>query len=390
MMNILIAFDKFKDSMTATLAGDAAEAGIRSALSGTAAVRHAPLTDGGEGFCRILVESADGYIEYHPVTGPLGEEVDAPLGWVETKNLSEKTAELLGGARGRIAIIEMASVAGLEQVPLTSRHPAHCTTRGVGELIRIAVAGQADAILLGVGGSASSDLGLGALESLGLGIEGAPNSLPMNWTKITGFSGAPDLKAPPVFIACDVDNPLLGPRGAAAVYGPQKGLKEAEISAFDAGAKRMAARLCDYFGTPLAMIHTPGCGAAGGIGFGLKLALGANFVPGFQLVEAWLDLPGKVAWADCILTGEGKFDLSSLSGKGPFALLAAARNTNKPAFLLAGAIDPEARTALAEKFPQIKAYSISPPAMPLDEALTRGPENLELQVHTALAQAAKK
>lgn len=383
-MRILTAFDKFKDSMTATRACEAAESGIRSALGDAAEVKHAPLTDGGEGFCRILTEAADGHIEYYPASGPLGDEIDAPIGWVEEGKLSTGVHLHAEGLKGRIAIIEMASVAGLEQVPFTQRHPHHCSTRGVGELIRIAVAKKADAILLGIGGSATSDLGLGALESMGLRFEGAKDILPKNWPRVTGLKGRLDFNIPPIYIARDVDNPLLGPHGAAAIYGPQKGMLANEVKSFDAQAKRMAKLLCQQMNQPETLMAIPGCGAAGGIGFGLKVACEAKFVPGFELVEAWLNLPEKIAWADLILTGEGKFDLSSLSGKGPYALLLAARENKKAALLLAGALDTMTAHKLRNDFPQTRAYAISPECMELNDALARGPENLELTVFSAV------
>ena len=383
-MNILLAFDKFKDSMAATRACEAAESGIHSALEGNVSVDHAPLTDGGEGFCRILTEAADGYLEYHPVTGPIGEELDAPIGWVEADCLTDEARHLLGDTAGRIAVIEMASVAGLEQVPFSHRHPRHCTTRGVGELIRVAVAEEAGAILLGIGGSATSDLGLGALESMGLRLNNTAGTYPSDWPQVEAINGELELDPPPIHIACDVSNPLLGEKGAAAIYGPQKGLKLEEVESFDAEAGRMATLLCRHFDQPENLAATPGCGAAGGIGFGLKVACGAIFVPGFELVAAWLNLSAKVARADLVFTGEGKFDRSSLSGKGPYALLLAARASKKPAILLAGTLDDEIREKLARDFPQTRAAAISPKQMPLEEALQRGPENLELQVHTAL------
>lgn len=376
--------------MTATRACEAAESGVRSALGAQVGVEHAPLTDGGEGFCRILTEAADGYIEYHPVTGPTGEEIDAPIGWVESDSLSGDAKQRLGQPRGRIAVIEMASVAGLEQVPVPQRHPGHCTTCGVGELIRIAAAEDAGAILLGIGGSATSDLGLGALESMGLRLGSAGITYPADWPTIEAIDGALDFQPPAIHIACDVSNPLLGPNGAAAVYGPQKGLRPEEIEPFDAEARRMAQLLCRHFNRREDLPAAPGCGAAGGIGFGLKAACGASFVPGFELVSSWLDLPARLGRADLVLTGEGKFDRSSLSGKGPYALLQAAHKASKPAILLAGIFDDAARQALKENFSGVEAFAITPKQMPLEEALMRGAENLELQVHSALLKLAGK
>ena len=385
-MNILLAFDKFKDSMTATLACQSAEIGLRGALEGSAAnlnIEYAPLTDGGEGFCRILSETASGEIDYHVVTGPLGEEIDAPLGWVEASNLNSATREILGDISGKIAVIEMAAVAGLEQVPFDQRHPNQTTTFGVGQLLEIA-AKEADAILLGIGGSATSDLGLGALEALGLRFDPVEKIVPSQWPKVSEISGILPVELPPIYIACDVDNPLTGPTGAAVVYGPQKGLKPHEIEPFDKQAEHLAKKLCAFFNQPDSLLETPSCGAAGGIGFGLKAAYGAQFVPGFELVHAWLDLAAKIEKADVLFTGEGKFDESSLAGKGPYALLDAAGKSSKRSILLAGVLTEGVKSELFQRYgEQVFAQAITPKNMPLQDALARGPENLELAAQSA-------
>lgn len=387
-MNVLVAFDKFKDSMSAVRACDAAANGAQKALDGRVIFTRAPLTDGGEGFCRILSEAASGHIEYYPVTGPLGEEIDAPLGWIESDKIPIRAKELLGLREGSVAIIEMASVSGLEQVPRGQRHPAHCTTRGVGELIRSAAAKEASAILLGIGGSATSDLGLGAIEALGIQFPEAPAVTPAKWRDIKTISGKIDCEIPPIYIACDVDNPLLGAKGAAAVYGPQKGLAADEVESFDAEAGRMATLLCHHFDRPESLMDIAGSGAAGGIGFGLKVACGAEFVPGFELVAAWLDIASKVQHADLVLTGEGRFDQSSLAGKGPFSLLAAAHASDKPAILLAGSVETSAVQLACAQFPDTGFYAISPEDMDLEEALAKGPELLEHSVQTILRKRA--
>ncbi len=387
-MNILVAFDKFKDSMTAAEACAAASHGARQALGEAIQITQAPLTDGGEGFCPILTNAANGYIEHHTVCGPLGEDVEAPLGWVELDTLSESLRRKFGTAKGQLAIIEMASAAGLEQVPNEQRHPKHCTTRGVGELIRIATAKKAGAILLGIGGSATSDLGLGALQALGIQFPNADGDLyPKNWASVNTITGFFDFKLPPIYIACDVDNPLLGERGAAAVYGPQKGLLTDEVESFDAEASRLASLLCQHFGQSLSLKEAPGAGAAGGIGFGLKVACGAEFIPGFELVESWLDLTNKVAFADLILTGEGKFDNSSLAGKGPFALITAASETNTRTIVLAGKAEDDASASVQERFPNCTAYSITPNGQPLELALKNGAQNLTKRTTDVLNQA---
>lgn len=383
-MHILTAFDKFKDSMPADRACDAAIAGALEALGEPLTLTRAPLTDGGEGFCPILTSAADGFVEYHTVCGPLGEMMDAPLGWIDMERIPEGARCFLGRNDGKLAIIEMASVAGLEQVPHEQRHPKHCTTRGVGELIRIAVAQDADAILLGIGGSATSDLGLGALEGLGLEFCPSGQITPAQWEQIETISGSIDLEVPPIFIACDVDNPLLGSKGAAAVYGPQKGLSADEITSFDEHSEVVAKKLCRFFERPDSIMKTPGSGAAGGIGFGLNAAFESTYVPGFELVTAWLDLASKIKEADLILTGEGKFDTSSLSGKGPYALLAAAYSSDTAAILLAGVAEDDAAKLVRERFPGTAVYSITPEGIPLSQALQSGPVFLNKKVHDVL------
>jgi glycerate kinase len=379
-MHILAAFDKFKDAMTADRACDAALTAALQALGEPLTLTRAPLTDGGEGFCPILTGVANGHVEYHTVCGPLGEELEAPLGWVECERLPAGAQSYLTGLKGRLAIIEMASVAGLEQVPPAHRHPENCTSRGVGELIRIAVAEGAEGILLGIGGSATSDLGLGALEALGLECTRGEPITPARWSAIRELGGRIDLPVPPVFIACDVDNPLLGARGAAAVYGAQKGLRPEELESYDARSGAIADKLCAFFDKPAARRDLAGSGAAGGIAFGLNVALEAQFVPGFELVTAWVDLIAKINEADLVLTGEGKFDQSSLSGKGPYALLAAAYARDTEAILLAGRAEPEAAQSVRERFPGTAVYSITPDGTELPVALQRAPEFLGTKV----------
>lgn len=385
-MHILAAFDKFKDSMSAAEACRAAALGIVAAHpEQPTTVTLTPLSDGGEGFSLILTQVAGGHLEYHNVSGPLGEEIEAPLGWVDCENLPAAVESFIPQRSGRLAIIEMAAVAGLEQVPRAQRHPGNCTTYGIGELIRIAVAEEAAAILIGIGGSATSDLGLGALAALGLKFKARNGSpleqlTPQQWPFLESIYGELEFELPQIYIACDVDNPLLGARGAAATYGPQKGLKAEEIEPFDAEAGRIARLLCNHLDRPIALCEVPGSGAAGGIGFGLKVACHAEFVPGFALVTAWLDLEQRIAEADLILTGEGKFDQSSLAGKGPFALIEQAQKTQTQTLLFAGLIDPDAADRVQELHPSCALYSINPENCSLDQALFDGPNNLERKV----------
>ncbi|MFQ3224939.1 MAG: glycerate kinase [Lentimonas sp.] len=390
-MKILAAFDKFKDSMTAATACEAARMGAHEALGSSIQITEAPLTDGGEGFCSILTNAANGFIEIHTVCGPLGSDLEAPLGWVHSTQLPEAVRHIFKLEQGKVAIIEMAAAAGLEQVPSERRHPKHCTTTGVGELMRIAVAEGAAAILLGIGGSATSDLGLGLLQALGLQFIDSTGHkieriLPADWPQVATITGSLEVPTPPIFIACDVDNPLLGPRGAAAVYGPQKGLLANELESFEAESARMASILCQHFNHPESVLEIPGSGAAGGIGLALNVACAGQYVAGFDLVTAWLDLKRKIAAADLILTGEGKIDRSSLNGKGPIALARAAHAADKPCLLLAGCVEAAAAEQLHQDFPKSAVYAITPEGCPLEQALADGAENLKLKTSHVLRQ----
>lgn len=385
-MRILAAFDKYKDSMTADQACSIAASCIRESMGSSVDLVEAPMTDGGEGFCPILTKSANGQIKEHHVCGPLGRPVKAPIGWVSLNTVPPPTLNYFGNCRGNLAIIEMASAAGLEQVPESERDPHHTTSRGVGELIRIAADQGAAAILLGIGGSATNDLGLGALEAMGLSFSEANRIIPKKWASVHQMTGFIDGKMPPVFIACDVDNPLLGPQGATAVYGPQKGLLSKHLNSFEREADRISALLCRYFGHELSLRDQPGCGAAGGIGFGLKAACGAEFIPGFDLVKAWLNLEMQVAASDLILTGEGSFDQSSLAGKGPYSLLELAQKSGTKVLLLPGHLDAATAARVRMRFPNVLLQGITPADCPLQEALRKGPLNLKETLNRVLRE----
>jgi glycerate kinase len=351
-----------------------------------------PLADGGEGFCEILTRAAGGEVITATVSGPRGDPAQGTIGLVPLSAVPPAARALLdisnlpseiSNANARIAVIEMASASGLALLPQSARDPWQTTTTGTGELIRLAVDRGAVALLLGVGGSATNDLGLGALATLGLEFLSARGEkitppFPARWSEIARVGGrlAPGL--PPIRIACDVTNPLLGPRGAAAVYGPQKGLLPQDLARLDHEAARLALMLCAHCGKPDSLMEFPGTGAAGGISFGFMASAGAILLPGFDLVAAWLDLEARLAAADLVITGEGRFDDSSLQGKGPGAVAARALALGKKVHVFAGratATHPPANLAL---------HSITPEGMPLEQALPRARQFLAAAVHAAL------
>ena len=388
-MRVLLAFDKFKDSLTAPAACEHTAAALR-ATHPDWTLDLCPLADGGEGFCEILTHSAGGTVETHLVTGPRGAPTPATLGFVSLDDIPAAASALLDLPRtplsrdASVAVIEMATASGLALLAPADRDPWQTHTVGTGELIRLAAArpGVA-AILLGVGGSATHDLGLGALAALGLKFlspsdDAISPPIPSAWPHLTRLTGRLPATLPPIRIACDVTNPLLGPRGAAATYGPQKGLRPADLARLDHESARLALMLCAYCGQPDALMDTPGAGAAGGISFGLMAAARAQLLPGFDLVSAWLDLERKLAAADLVITGEGRFDDTSLTGKGPGAVAARALALGKPVHVFAGAV-----TALAPRA-NLSLHAITPAATPLAQALRDAPALLAAAVRRAL------
>lgn len=388
-MRVLLAFDKFKDALTAREACEIAGRALAE-RSPAWSFDVCPLADGGEGFGEILTAAAGGETRRYPVTGPRGTLVDAAIGFVPLQQIPSGARQLLGLAgepagdklRERVALIEMASASGLALLAEGERDPWRTTTVGTGQLIRHAVEEDVALILLGVGGSATHDLGLGALAALGLEFHAGDGQCvqpptPEQWSRIARLAGRVPAGVPPIRIACDVTNPLLGARGAAATYGPQKGLLATDLARLEHASGRMALLLCHHCQQPDSLMDAPGAGAAGGIAFGLMAAAGAQLLPGFDLVSAWLDLERRVAAADIVITGEGRFDDSSLSGKGPGAVAARALALGKRVHVFAGAVS--ARSS----HDGLSLHAVTPPGTLLERALRETPLNLRRAVQDA-------
>jgi len=384
-VRILVAFDKFKDSLSAPAACAIAAREI-ARLHPDWEIDLAPLTDGGDGFAELLTRQAHGEPIVVPTTGPRHEPLDAMIGLVAWSHVPEAARALLNlpalAAEDRIAVVGMAAASGLALLKPAARDPWRTSTTGTGELLRAAIARGARAMVLGVGGSATNDLGLGALSALGFEFRDEAGNLlhppiPAEWPRLAHIAGRLSGALPPLRIACDVTNPLLGPRGATAVFGPQKGLPPAEVARLEAAVARVAALLCAHCDRPLALAETPGAGAAGGIAFGLLAAGWAQLVPGFALVNAWCDLAARIARADLVLTGEGRFDAASLGGKGPGALLATARAAGKRSIVLAGSVGELPAGALPAG---AEIDAITPDGLPLAQALRAAPELLAAAV----------
>ena len=383
-MRALLAFDKFKDALSAPQACALAAGSLRARRPDWT-LDMCPLTDGGEGFCEILTQALGGTFETHTVTGPRGEPAVARMGFVPLALIPPAARALLQIENSLVAVVEMAAASGLALLAPEARDPWLTSTTGTGELIRLAARPGVAAILLGLGGSATSDLGLGALGALGLNFVSATGELidpptPSRWPEIARLDGRLPADLPPLRIACDVANPLLGPNGAAAIYGPQKGLRPADLRRLDNEAARLALLLCTHSAKPDTLMDVPGAGAAGGISFGLMAAASAQLISGFDLVSAWLDLDSRLAAADLVLTGEGRFDASSLSGKGPGALAARAAALGKPVHVFAGAIT-------AAPVPGLALHAITPPGTPLPAALRAAATNLTATVDRTFGPA---
>lgn len=390
-MKYLIAFDKFKNALGAREACQVAAEGLAQ-KDPAARIETAPLTDGGEGFATILADALGGEVRTATVPGPLFRPVEGRFALVEANRIPKAAWKRLGlpdsVSGGTIGIVEMASASGYECLSDEERNPWQTTTYGTGVLMKEAVKAGADALLLGIGGSATNDCGAGALEALGVCyydrvLQPVTEVVPATFKLINTLGSTSHLldAFPPVRIACDVTNPLLGPEGATRVYGPQKGLEEKDMERMERTVRKMGTRILGLFGRNPAewetLLAEPGSGAAGGIGFALRHALpDSRFVEGFPLVADLLDLPAKVSEAGCIISGEGRFDASSLSGKGPVALVRLASPTQR-ILLFAGSLDEEALKRLKASHSNLEAIALSDPDWPLEKALRKTRSSLE-------------
>ncbi len=378
MRRVLIAFDKFKNSLSAPEACAIAAERIAGRFPDWK-IECCPLADGGEGFGSILTNNLGGPWVEHEVTGPRGARVRAGFGLVPIRKIPGPVLAMLGlnpDSDGELGIVEMPLASGLAQLPLAQRDPWLTQSTGTGELLVAAADAGAEALLLGIGGSATNDIGLGALQAMGLkALDASGNSVvpasPSEWYRVEKIGGKIRENFPQLFIACDVANPLLGARGCSTVFGPQKGLGHADLPRMEALVTRVSGMLCESFGQPLTVRDVPGTGAAGGIAFGLLCAVGAQLVPGTDLVFEWMDLDRRIQDVDIVITGEGRFDASSLNGKGPGALAELAAAKGKEVFVLPGSLEEGIAATV-----HFTILPITPEGIELAEALDRAPELL--------------
>lgn len=331
-MNIVTAIDSFKGSMTSMEAGQAAAEGIQR-VDVDAEVIVRPLADGGEGTVEALVSGMNGTLQKVQVTGPLGEPVICEYGIIE----STKTA-----------VIEMAGAAGITLVSDEERNPLNTTTYGVGEVIRDAIDKGCRRFLVGIGGSATNDGGVGMLQALGYGFLDKDGNQVLFGAKglkvleeITDTYVLPELKECKFKIACDVTNALCGEQGCSAVFGPQKGATPEMICQMDQWLGYYAALAKEKF--PKADAKQEGTGAAGGLGFAFLTFTDAVLESGIKIVLEETQLEEYVKDADLVITGEGRMDGQTAMGKAPVGVAALAKKYGKPVLAFAGAVERDAR-----------------------------------------------
>ncbi len=371
-MRVVIAPDKFKGSLTALEAAEAMARGL-SRVDPCSKIDRVPMADGGEGTVAALVVATGGSYRTVTVTGPLGEPVVASFG-------------LLGDAR--TAALEMASASGLWLVPPALRDPLRATTRGTGQLLLSALEAGAQRVIVGIGGSATNDGGAGLGQALGFrlldthGRELEPGGGELDrLARIERTGQVAVLGSATIAVACDVTNPLCGPRGASAVYGPQKGATPQMVERLD----RNLGHFADIVARDLdvAVRDIPGSGAAGGLGGGLVAFAGGRLEGGVNLVIEAVNLRERLHSADLCLTGEGAMDGQSAFGKTAVGVARLAHSLGCPTLAIAGSIGPGAEAVLEQG---IDAYfSICPGPVHIDEAIERASELLE----NATAQAAR-
>jgi len=355
-MRILVAPDKFKGSMTGREAGDAMRAGLLRVWP-SADIEVVPVADGGDGTAQAILDAVGGRRVSRTVQRPDGEPVDASFALLSD---------------GKTAVVELASASGLALMSSGSNDPLTATTYGTGELIVAALDSSARRIILAIGGSATNDAGAGALSALGARfLDASGSELPRGGAALARLETIDDaaliekLRGVSIEIASDVDNALVGPNGASAVYGPQKGASPEDVRTLDAALTRFADIVKRAKGVDVRDV--PGGGAAGGIAAGFLALAGGRVVPGAELVFDVIGFERRLDGVSLVVTGEGKLDRQTLSGKAPFAVARAASRRDIPVGAVAGAVD--LRGDDLEKLHMAAVEALAPASAPLEQTM---------------------
>ena len=330
-MKVVVAIDSLKGSLSSLEAGEAIKSGVLKAMP-EAEVCVRPLADGGEGTVEALALGMGGELKTVEVTGPLGEKVNCLYGIME---------------ESKTAILEMSGAAGITLVADEMRNPLHTTTYGVGEVIKDAIANGCRHFIVGIGGSATNDGGIGMLQALGYGmLDKDGNQVPFGAkgikeiVTITDDQVIPELKECSFRIACDVTNPLCGERGCSAVYGPQKGATPEMVKDMDAWLSDYAKLVAAKY--EKAVAEYPGTGAAGGMGFAFLAYTNAVLESGIKIILEETKLEDYVKDADIVVTGEGRLDGQTAFGKAPIGVAKIAKKFDKTVLAFAGAVTKDA------------------------------------------------
>jgi len=362
-MKIVIAPDSYKESLSAPDVAKVIEKGFREIFPDARYVR-VPLADGGEGTVEAMIAATQGK-EYHAwVTGPLNTKVDAVWG--------------LSGD-GHTAFIEMAAASGLALVPHDQRDPLLTTSYGTGELISQALERGAKNIVIGIGGSATNDAGMGMMQALGVrfldrdGEDLSPGGGSLDRLESIDITGLdPRLADCTVRVACDVTNPLIGPQGASRIFGPQKGATEAMINTLDGNLEHYADIIARSFNIDVKQL--PGTGAAGGMGAALKVFLNADLRRGIEVVTQALKLEEQIHDCTLVITGEGRLDSQSINGKVPIGVASIAKKYNKPVIVIAGSLHQDVDVVYQHGIDAI--FSVLSTISTREEAFSGAPDNI--------------
>ncbi len=329
-MKAVVAIDSFKGSMSSVEAGLSAKQGILRVFP-SAEVSVFPIADGGEGTVDSLSEGMGGELVCVTVTGPLGEKTEAKYGIINKKT----------------AIMEMSAASGITLVPREKLNPMEATTYGVGEMIKDAIERGIREFIIGIGGSATNDGGVGMLSALGFSFKDKNGKEISLGAKSLGEIEEIDtdgvvsgLSECSFKIACDVSNPLCGERGASAVYGPQKGASAEAVRVLDSALRHYAEKTCKKY--PNADPEFPGAGAAGGLGFAFMAYLRGELTPGIDLILGLIKLEEAIKTADIVITGEGRLDGQTAMGKAPVGIATLAKKHGKTVFAFAGGVTKDA------------------------------------------------
>jgi glycerate 2-kinase len=363
-MKIVIAPDSFKESLSSLEAANAIERGFKSVFP-NAVYSKVPMADGGEGTVQSLIDATNGLLKEQVVTGPLGEPVNAFFG-------------LTGD--GKTAVIEMAAASGLHLVPTNKRNPLVTSTRGTGELIAAALDLGVKHIIIGIGGSATNDGGAGMVQALGGRLlDGSGNDIGPGGGALSKIATIDltdldaRLKDVQMEVACDVDNPLTGPRGASAIFGPQKGATPEMVELLDQNLSHFATVAERELGKSFRDIA--GAGAAGGLGAGLLAFLHADLKRGVDIILHAVNFEDVVKDADLVITGEGRIDSQTVYGKTPIGVAKVAKKYNVPVIGLAGSLSQDCDVVYEHGIDAL--FSIVPGVIPLSEAFEHAAHYME-------------